>query len=68
MGLIVWAIYENPSDHPGKFVVRRWVGLTPDLEAKVCDTLAEARTAMPAGLFRMNRFPHDDPVVVEAWI
>lgn len=69
--MTLWVIYHNLSDHPGKFVVRRWlVG-----ESMVCgrheiwtDTLDSARQWIPAGLYRVSRCVDDDSSLAEAWI
>ena len=66
--LIIYVIYQNPSDFPGKFVLRRWVGLNPDQKPAVCMTLAEARRAVPPNKYRLPRFDNDDPVIVETWL
>jgi hypothetical protein len=71
--LPVFVIYENPSDFPGRFVVRvqrvsnGFVVPARDLLAN-CSDLAEARRCLPPGLVRMPRHPEDDPVIVETWI
>ena len=67
----MWAIYERPSDAPQHFVVRRWeiVGDQPEpREASKHDSLEEARAAVPRGLQHINRYPNDDPKIVETWI
>jgi hypothetical protein len=69
-----WTIYENPLDHPGKFVVRRWDVLegrtdpVPADEAVVVKTLGMARMAVPAGSVCLGRQPGDDPAILETWI
>ncbi|MHC4864630.1 MAG: hypothetical protein ACYTEX_11125 [Planctomycetota bacterium] len=71
-GLEIFVIYQNPSDHPGMFVTRRWiVGDTMNAESKpmaVVETLDDARLVLPSGLIRLGRAPADDPVIVETWI
>lgn len=66
--LRTWTIYKHPFDHPDKYVVRGWTNSTPDKEAQVADTLAEARELIPVGLTRFPRKPEDDPVIVETWL
>lgn len=73
--LSTFAIYSNPTDFPGKFVVRRWVvvhgedqplaTLAPTI---VCETLDAAREALPPGLFPFLPTPEDDPKIVEIWL
>jgi hypothetical protein len=72
--LAVIVIYRNPSDFPGKYVVRRqWAGrggvlIEPGTLA-VVDTLDQARAAVPPEQdTRLNRQPDDDPCIVEVWL
>lgn len=66
--LEIYVIYQNPNDYPGKFVVRRWRGLTPDPHAEVRTTLTAARAAVPPGLVLLSRCPDDDPCIAETWL
>jgi hypothetical protein len=69
--LELFTIYENPSDYPGRFVVRRFVATRPpttDVEPlAVVKTLAEARAAIPPGMDWIGRYDADDPCIVETW-
>lgn len=64
----VWVIYDHPKDHPSHFVVRRWIGETPDNKALLCETLEQARESLPPGLFNLGRFQQDDACILESWI
>ena len=71
--MTIWVIYDNPSDYPGKFVLRaqyvlpgNQVGVATEPTA-VCDSLMEARSWLPPGLYGQGRHPEDDPTIVEAW-
>lgn len=66
--LEVYVIYHDPADHPGQYVVRRWVGLTPHEHVAIASTLDEARAAIPTGLYPIARSDTDDPVIVESWV
>lgn len=75
--LAMWVVYENPSDFPGKFVVREWrtsaAGIQRAVEpTAVVDSLAQAREAVteasPMALTVMPRNPEDDPTIVEVWL
>ena len=67
--LVCYAIYEKPLDYPESFVVRRWVGMTPDQHpTAVVPTLTAARQQVPDGLICLPRYRSDDPVIVEVWI
>lgn len=69
--LAFFTVYKNPSDYPGKYVVRRTRVAAGneliDANASVFDTLEEARAVIPAGLYRIARHPTDPPAVVEVW-
>jgi hypothetical protein len=71
--LTMWVIYNNPTDYPGKFVVRRqWasrglVHVAHDPET-VTSSLIEARKAIPVGLFNIGRMPGDDRAIQEVWL
>lgn len=70
--LVLHTIYKHPKDYPTKFVVRKFTARTGitivDNNAETADTLIEARQLVPPGLYRLNRSPIDDPVIVETWI
>lgn len=66
-----WTITCNPSDCPGKYVVRpHYVGVEGSTVgcATVAYTLQGARDAIPPGCHRFPRGPYDDPVIVECWM
>ena len=72
--LDMFTIYENPSDFPGKFVVRKHavghggVQLVAGSPEAVVDTLEEARAVIPGGRVSVGREAGDDPVIVETWV
>jgi hypothetical protein len=72
MSLVMYTIYESPRDHPGKFVVRRFVvtgeGAEATAEVHVRDTLRQARLAVPGGLACIPRDPYDEAQIVETWL
>lgn len=70
--LMMWVIYDHPSDAPHAFVLRAhsvltdgsiivssvaWYGKTPD----------ELRAILPPGVVSLGRQPEDDPEIVEVW-
>lgn len=65
---ITWCIYERPKDFPEHFVVRRWFWGTPDHCCQICETLEQARAAVPEGHYRMPPEPNDDRSIREVWI
>ena len=71
--LTVWTIYNHPHDHPSKWVLRAH-DVTPEGGTRAradfftADTLDLIRSYVPAGLYRLPRDPHDDPVIYETWI
>lgn len=76
-GLVMYTVYENPSDYPGWFVVRRSVVtadgalMDPDLFARAL-ALKDCRYAIahahPEGLVCMHRSEGDEPQIVETWL
>lgn len=72
--LPLFAVYENPDDFKGKYVVRLWqinrsLHMTvPTRYIVVKDTLEEVREALPPGLYRLGEESSDDPEVIEVWI
>jgi len=68
-----FAVYKHPRDFPEKFVVRRWTydgikEVPEDPPIIVCDSLREARAAVPKGTINSGRESADDPVIVEVWL
>lgn len=78
LDLMVYTVYDNPSDYPGKIVVRRHMAgiceergpvVVVDAEPMfVCDDIEQARQRLPPGLTNIGRQPNDDPVIAEVWI
>lgn len=72
-----YTIYRNPSDFPGKLVVRGWdiedgkTAMAPDAIA-VDDTEVALQTLRASldeqGLVCIGRHVMDDPVILETWI
>jgi len=70
--LFQWTIYEDPSDFPGKWVVRRFSIRRGSAEADpepmvVTDSLEAARNVIPKGAYCLGRHPEDDPAIYEVW-
>jgi hypothetical protein len=68
--MFVYTIYDNPADHPGRVVLRRFnvtgSGTRPDPEPiYVGDSVSEARALLPRGLARFDREKSDPACVVE---
>ena len=71
--MFVYTIYDNPTDAPGRVVLRRFnvtgTGTQPDPEPLyVGDSVAEAREKLPRGLARFVRDKNDPKPVVETWL
>lgn len=65
-----FVIYNNPKDHPGSYVVRRWALTnppTPDRDCWLFPSLEDARRIIPASAVLFPRHPDDDPCIVEVW-
>ncbi len=68
--LVMFVIYDHPSDYPASFVVRKWL-VRDQAEPTPCtlhDTLEDARESLPDGLTCLSRSPDDDKAVVETWL
>lgn len=66
-----YVIYENPTDYPGEWVVRRYtLGFyaTAMGKPKRFLSLEDARGCIPQGLTCFKREVVDDPVIVETWL
>jgi hypothetical protein len=69
--LVMWTVTWNSSDYPRKAVARpQYVGATVQMlnAVLVADSLNELRNLLPDGLIQMERFPGDDPVIIEVWM
>jgi len=74
--LNLWTVYFNPSDHPNKYVVRRFEGDKPTLNGYVGKDYEDcikwlknsAKACEQGEPVKMERHPSDDPVIVETWI
>ena len=67
--MLMWTIYDNPRDYPGKCVARLFRGGKPTAEALVADDLEALRIHMLLnGLVCLTRDDADDPVIVEVWL
>lgn len=74
VGLTIWVIYFGARNHPkGKWVVRPQDAMNdgtvrPHEVFFECDSLLEARAKVPVGLMHWERYPGDDPTIVETWM
>lgn len=68
-----FVVYKNPTDYPGKFVVRRFVislgAFTADpVPLIVCENIEEARESIPEWAAMICRDPNDAPAIQEVWL
>jgi hypothetical protein len=73
LGVVVWVIYRNPTDYPGRYVLRKQLARLGEVWAErepraVGDTIEEIRGVLPDFLARMDRHPDDEPQIVETWV
>ena len=69
--LLVWTIYERPSDYPECYVVRPHAIRNGPYALDfvlTAPTLKALRAMLPVGLTRLSRDESDDPVIVESWV
>ena len=72
----LYVVYDQPRDYPESYVVRGFQitteGPVPDpAPLAVVAELVEARRAIleaAPGSVRVERYPHDDPMLVEVWL
>jgi hypothetical protein len=72
-GIRLFVIYHNPSDFPGKYVVREWTVVVEKTipnprPVAIKNTLEDARQAVPQPALNLGRYMSDDPVIVETWM
>jgi hypothetical protein len=72
--LHIWTVYERPSDFPDEFVARLYLVGDGGTNYGATSTVLRApdldgiRAKLPRGLWRVERSPTDDPVIVESWL
>ena len=71
--LVMWTVYDHPTDHPGGFIARRHdvgKGGKPIVtDHVITGGLENIRTLFKqAGLTVIPRHQQDDPVIVECWL
>ena len=72
--IYLYVIYRpTTTDHPGKWVVRRWHvslsgGVRPEATCALHDSLEEARASLPPNRNRIERSDTDDECIEETWI
>lgn len=70
-----YVIYNNPSDYPNKFVVRKFLTVGEGTVAAqfnsvgVVDSIEEARALVPKEYnHKIARLPQDEPQIAEVWM
>ena len=71
--LTMWTVYDHPRDVPDVYVARRWSigrdGVRAERLSITAGSIELLRDHLGAvGLTRLERSPHDDPVIMECWI
>ncbi|WP_114781674.1 hypothetical protein [Botryobacter ruber] len=80
--LSLYTIYNNPTDWPGEYVIKRWLVSEPRNAANELNqvqqdlsylfnaaTLEACREQLKEmGLRNLGRADNDDPVIVESWM
>lgn len=69
--LVLWTVYDSPSDYPGQFVARKWLVKQEPIatdELVTGSTLQSVRDQLPGGLHCMPRSLGDDAKIVETWL
>jgi hypothetical protein len=74
VGVTLWTVYKNPSDHPRHWVARGCHSVAGDRrpvplgKTIVTDDLDLLRGAIPPGFRVFTRLDNDEPTVFEHWI
>ena len=72
-----YSVMRGTSDYPGEIVVRKWIipaaGGEPEpggivVRAPDLGAARDALRSIDPNLYRLDRQPGDDPVIVETWI
>jgi hypothetical protein len=67
--LPMWVVYDHPSDFPNNYVARRWHGERATSDLMVCPDLEVIRRQLRLrGLYKLDRWEGDDPMIVEVWL
>lgn len=70
-GLIMWAIFDHPSDYPNYYVARSYIVRDAGIQViggKLFKKIGEARSFMMYnGLVCMGRSQDDHPKLLEVW-
>jgi hypothetical protein len=71
--LIMWTIFDHPSDYPNNFVARECHVMQDGKRVwgsfMLCPHIEPIREQMRlAGLTCIGRQPEDDPVIIEVWL
>jgi hypothetical protein len=71
--LVMWVVYDHPTDFPNTFVARRFSitarGAVPSDDVIVSPDLDGIRLVLAAdGLTSLSRSDGDDPIIVETWL
>jgi len=73
-GLVIYTVFDNPSDFPGKYVLRRTtqIGDRQEVDVEphlVTEVYGEIRELMEQhGLVCLSRHPSDDACIKETWL
>lgn len=69
--LVMWVVYDHPTDFPDGFIARRWDGATPTNVVITANTAGAVRTQLrhvAPDLVCFKRAENDDPKIVEVWL
>lgn len=65
----MWVVYDNPTDYPGKFLARKWMGATATndrIESSELSVIHEFLGGL--GFVRVAPDPKDNPAIKEIWL
>ena len=65
---VLYVLYENPSDYPGKFVLRRQRGMEVEkVPMRVSPSYLECLWILPRNARPLGSHPDQDPCIKDVW-
>lgn len=67
--LVIWTVYDHPTDFPDEYVARKFIGAEATVEVMVCAALEPIRIELAnRGFVCLQRADGDDAKIIETWL
>lgn len=72
--LVQYVLYEKPKDHPGKYVLVKWIVIATGKLQRLAPVMIEDDVEIihqrmcDAGFVWLERYPQDDPVIMGVYV